>query len=233
MDRGNDEGGEPAGDHPSSSALSTIEELAAATEMTVRNVRAHQSRGLLPPPTVRGRVGFYGPEHFERLRTIRQMQAEGFNLSAIASVLAAGDETADRLRRLRPPILEGLAVGPRAELSAEGLAAVRDSADLAVFLNAGVIRRLPEGGFAAATPALLAAGRRLHALGLDSDRQLAAANALVALAQDAAGGVSKVTDELCGEDCEDPEILDEARAWVTEVVRAVLDRSIANHLART
>ena len=28
----------------------TIDELARETGMTVRNIRAHQSRGLLPPP---------------------------------------------------------------------------------------------------------------------------------------------------------------------------------------
>ena len=35
----------------------TIDELARATGMTVRNIRAHQSRGLLPPPEVRARTG--------------------------------------------------------------------------------------------------------------------------------------------------------------------------------
>ena len=34
----------------------TIRELAERTGMTVRNIRAHQTRGLLPPPVVRGRV---------------------------------------------------------------------------------------------------------------------------------------------------------------------------------
>ena len=41
----------------------TIDELARETGMTVRNIRAHQSRGLLPPPVVRARTGYYGPEH--------------------------------------------------------------------------------------------------------------------------------------------------------------------------
>ena len=30
----------------------TIDELALESGMTARNIRAHQSRGLLPPPTV-------------------------------------------------------------------------------------------------------------------------------------------------------------------------------------
>ena len=41
----------------------TIEQLAAETGMSVRNIRSHQARGLLAPPEVRMRVGYYGPEH--------------------------------------------------------------------------------------------------------------------------------------------------------------------------
>src|SRR5258706_14761275 len=65
----------------------TIDQLAQVTGMTVRNIRAHQSRGLLPPPEVRGRTGWYGPEHVARIRMIVEMQAEGFNLGAIARLL--------------------------------------------------------------------------------------------------------------------------------------------------
>src|SRR4051794_31829699 len=65
----------------------TIDELAAQVGMTVRNVRAHQSRGLLPPPQIRGRTGYYGPEHVARLELVRDLQAEGFNLEAIRRVL--------------------------------------------------------------------------------------------------------------------------------------------------
>jgi hypothetical protein len=35
----------------------TVEQLATQTGMSVRNIRNHQSRGLLPPPEVRARVG--------------------------------------------------------------------------------------------------------------------------------------------------------------------------------
>ena len=38
----------------------TVEQLAAESGMSVRNIRAHQARGLLPPPEVRQRVGYYG-----------------------------------------------------------------------------------------------------------------------------------------------------------------------------
>ena len=65
----------------------TIDELAQRVGMTARNVRAHQSRGLLPPPKIRGRTGFYGPEHVARLELVRDLQAEGFNLEAIRRIL--------------------------------------------------------------------------------------------------------------------------------------------------
>ena len=51
--------------------------------MTVRNIRAHQTRGLLPPPVVRGRTGYYNEEHVARIELTREMQAEGLNLEAI------------------------------------------------------------------------------------------------------------------------------------------------------
>src|ERR671937_3180458 len=75
----------------------TIDELARATGMTVRNIRAHQSRGLLPPPDVRGRTGYYGPEHVARLELISEMQAEGFNLKAIKRLLEASLGSAQEL----------------------------------------------------------------------------------------------------------------------------------------
>jgi DNA-binding transcriptional MerR regulator len=77
----------------------TIDQLAQATGMTVRNIRNHQSRGLLPPPDVVARTGYYGPAHVERLNLIREMQAEGFNLNAINRLLAVGDDSLVRFRR--------------------------------------------------------------------------------------------------------------------------------------
>jgi hypothetical protein len=61
----------------------TIEQLAAETGMTVRNIRSHRARGLLPAPEVRDRVGYYGPEHLDRLRMIQELQTDGFNLKGV------------------------------------------------------------------------------------------------------------------------------------------------------
>lgn len=65
----------------------TIDELAQRVGMTARNVRAYQSRGLIPPPLLKGRTGYYGEEHVARLELIRDLQAEGFNLESIKRIL--------------------------------------------------------------------------------------------------------------------------------------------------
>lgn len=80
----------------------TIDELARRTGMTVRNLRAHQSRGLLPPPEVRGRTGYYGPGHVARVELVKELQAEGFNLEAIRRLIEnAGGSTSEVLRFTR------------------------------------------------------------------------------------------------------------------------------------
>src|SRR5215467_12480783 len=85
----------------------TIDELAERTGMTVRNIRAHQTRGLLPPPEVHGRTGYYTEEHVARIELTREMQAEGLNLEAIRRVLesteGSSSEIVDFARAVRAP----------------------------------------------------------------------------------------------------------------------------------
>ena len=69
--------------------------------MSVRNIRSHQARGLLAPPEVRLRIGYYGPEHLAQLRLILELQAEGFNLGGIKRLLDDTPGTAERLLRFR------------------------------------------------------------------------------------------------------------------------------------
>src|SRR6478735_2309333 len=82
----------------------TVEQLAHETGMSVRNIRNHQSRGLLPPPEVRARTGYYGPDHVARLRLIQEMQAEGFKLSAISRLIGEHGADADRFVGLRQAV---------------------------------------------------------------------------------------------------------------------------------
>ncbi|MFK0249041.1 MerR family transcriptional regulator [Amycolatopsis azurea] len=76
----------------------TIEELSAIVGMSARNIRAHQTRGLVPPPVRHGRSAYYGPVHLRRLRRITVLQKQGFNLVSIAAML--GTTTVDAAERL-------------------------------------------------------------------------------------------------------------------------------------
>jgi len=78
----------------------TIDELARATDMTVRNVRAYQDRGLLGPPRRRGRAGVYDDTHAERLRLIQRLLARGYTLANIMDLITVVDEGNDRRRAL-------------------------------------------------------------------------------------------------------------------------------------
>jgi DNA-binding transcriptional MerR regulator len=72
----------------------TVDELAARVGVTVRNLRAYAARGLLPPPRMVGRTGYYGREHVARLLLVREMLAEGFSLAMIERTLASAPPTA-------------------------------------------------------------------------------------------------------------------------------------------
>src|SRR3954468_14137326 len=84
----------------------TIDELARRTGMTVRNLRAHQSRGLLPAPEVRGRTGYYGPEHVARVELIRELQGEGFNLEAIRRLVEGASGSSGEVLRFARAVRE-------------------------------------------------------------------------------------------------------------------------------
>src|SRR5688500_11405405 len=85
----------------------TVEQLAAESGMSVRNIRAHQARGLLPPPEVRQRVGYYGPGHVTRLQLIAQLQADGFNLKGIERLLeGTSGEASEAIMSFRRAVTE-------------------------------------------------------------------------------------------------------------------------------
>ncbi len=65
----------------------TIDEVARDAEIPVSTVRMYQNKGLLHPPEKRGRVGYYGPNHRDRLRLIAHLQDRGFSLAAIKDSL--------------------------------------------------------------------------------------------------------------------------------------------------
>ncbi len=147
----------------------TIDALAQRTGMTVRNIRAYQSRGLLPPPDVRGRTGFYGEEHRARIELIRELQAEGFNLEAIKRLLETGGPSTDVLRFTRavhepfedeePHIVTG------ADLA--GAVGIEENPELlGRALKLGLVTEVGEDRYELRSPRLVAAGAELAELGV-------------------------------------------------------------------
>jgi DNA-binding transcriptional MerR regulator len=65
----------------------TIEALAQRAATKTSTIRLYQSRGLLPPPQISGRVGYYSPAHLARLRVIARLQERGYSLNAIKELL--------------------------------------------------------------------------------------------------------------------------------------------------
>lgn len=70
----------------------TIDELARRSGTTSRNIRAYQERGLVPPPTVIGRVGYYGDGHLARLKHIAELSDRGFSLASIRELFRAWEQ---------------------------------------------------------------------------------------------------------------------------------------------
>ncbi|RMI33044.1 MerR family transcriptional regulator [Nocardia stercoris] len=93
----------------------TIDELARAAGSTVRSVRVYHERGLLPPPDVRGRTGYYGTDHIDRLQTIQRLLSRGMKLNGIRELLDAwdrGDGLAQLLGVAAPPAEPATAPDP-------------------------------------------------------------------------------------------------------------------------
>lgn len=73
----------------------SVDELARAAGSSVRNVRAYQDRGLLPPPERRGRIGVYFDSHLKRLRLISQLLERGYSSANIKELLEAWEQGRD------------------------------------------------------------------------------------------------------------------------------------------
>lgn len=152
----------------------TIEELAAETGMTVRNIRSHRARGLLPAPEVRDRVGYYGPEHVDRLRMIQELQEDGFNLKGIERLLSQNLGPADQFISFKREIDEFDREPPqtftREELAKRFGAEIDDALKRAV--EAGALVAVDGDRFEAPFPSLLDAAEGVIATGVPLDHAL-------------------------------------------------------------
>lgn len=123
----------------------TVDELASRAGMTVRNVRAYAARGLIDPPRLEGRTGFYHRGHLQRLLLVREFLDRGYTLAAIEKAVLASPESAagpalDLLHLLDEPHRD---VEPEV-MTRDALAALAN-----VPRNDGLIDALVEFGLAA------------------------------------------------------------------------------------
>jgi DNA-binding transcriptional MerR regulator len=137
--------------------------------MSVRNIRNHHTRGLLPAPEVRARVGYYNADHVARLRLILEMQADGFNLASIERLLSGSDGVAERLLGLRNAVTAPFEPETPEFITAEELAkrfGEVSGKDFERVRKLKLLVPLGDDRFEVPSPALLAAAEEVTALGI-------------------------------------------------------------------
>lgn len=156
----------------------TIDQLAASAGMTVRNVRAYASRGLIPAPRLVGRTGYYGPEHASRLRLVRDLLDRGYTLGAVEKTLARhSSSTAGHALDLLNTLEDPLGQAEEAEevtLEALGrLAGVEHEPEFVDRLVAlGLVERVDHSTVRLVRPLTVRAGAKAMALGLERNSVL-------------------------------------------------------------
>ncbi len=156
-----------------------IDDLARLAGTTVRNVRAYQDRGLLPPARRQGRVALYSDLHLARLRVITPLLDRGYTLSNISELLNAwesGQNVGDVLG-LEAALAEPWSNEIPTTMTAEELTslygdAVTDQDAIAFALALGVIETDGEA-FLVRKPRLLNVGAQLVSAGVPLSAVLA------------------------------------------------------------
>jgi DNA-binding transcriptional MerR regulator len=179
----------------------TIDELAERAEMTVRNVRAYASRGLIDPPRLVGRTGYYGDDHLQRLQLVRLLLRQGYTLAAVEDALLRTPSNApghalELLHLLEvPEDRDTSEIISRTELAA--LAGVPRDDDLMDALpSLGVAEVVDDEHFRVINPGLVRPGAAARALGLSSQSVIAVVPMLLE-------HMHTVAEELVGHATED------------------------------
>ena len=173
----------------------TIDELARASGVTVRNIRAYQARGLLLPPRVQARTGYYGPDHAARLELIKELQGEGVKLDTIKKLLDTTGGTTEEVVRFIRTVRELFAPEARQIVHRDELAARysgEEAGQLKRALKLGLLREVAEDQYEEVSPRLMGAAQSMVDMGIPMSRSLDVVEQL----RKHADGIAKLYVEL-------------------------------------
>lgn len=150
----------------------TVDQLAAKVGMTVRNVRAYAGRGLIPPPRLAGRTGYYGADHVARLTLVRELLDKGYTLSAVERMMSELPDGALALgvfetlvspwSPTEPEVITELQLAERAGIP-------HNDATIAKLVELGIAERQEDGRLRIPNPDLLRTGLEVIKLGVPLD----------------------------------------------------------------
>ena len=69
-----------------------LDDLARKADVASTTVRLYRQKGLLAPPRLVGRTGWYDDAHLSRLRLIARLQDQGYSLAGIGDLLAKWEQ---------------------------------------------------------------------------------------------------------------------------------------------
>ena len=104
--------------------MHTIDELAQMSGMPSRTIRFYNTHGMLPPPTLRGRVAYYDEEHLLVLRIIKELkEQQNLPLETIKQMLEIRAEYGEMQMNLalKQRLQRSLTGGQEVRLSKEAL----------------------------------------------------------------------------------------------------------------
>jgi DNA-binding transcriptional MerR regulator len=81
-----------------------IDELARRAGVPTRTIRYYTQQGLLNPPMLKGRVGFYDDAHVDRLRLIKELQEKRFLPLAVIKSVMRHYESGTNLETMLTPL---------------------------------------------------------------------------------------------------------------------------------
>lgn len=205
------------------SAEYRIMDLAEVSGVSVRNIRVYQDRGLLPPPEVRGRTGWYSEDHLVRLNLISRLLDRGYTFATISELLLAASRglKVEQVLAGKPRAGRFRTMKRAATITIAELRKTLNASDRAIGLSQKLGLLAKDGAdFAVHNPDLLEGAEVLVKGGIDIDVLLDCWERVQAdLVDVAASFVSIITDKYFDENL--PNLSEKSVSELAELIQTV------------